>query len=382
MPTPRRGGARPLSDVAEDLGLPLGFGARPEVISPAVSSALEWLVLNRPPKQNFWPALTLAIICQVELLLELEGRSSLEDIFASHPPEVGAEGGRAVNTLNFTRAGGDSVKLRPFYNEVANIIRNVMLRQHPSSAAHATQSWNAYRPLIGQIGAFLPGERRAFAEGVWKLGVLDKPERVIATVKERTIRPFEYVLSEMSTQVQGIRGGALMQALAYGYLRADSPNLILESHNVNTPSSPAGMLGDVDGFRGSEPELACEVKDVDIDEDNAENLLSDFFEDIFHAPNATAVVICRSCTVAGKEYIEARNVTVLDREELIRRVGVWDLPKQQEALRGVEYYLGRIQRENFAVDYLRQWLATAGVDGGLGTARAVLPHAAEADTGA
>lgn len=179
------------------------------------------------------------------------------------------------------------------------------------------------------------------------------------------MRPFEHVLMHMPTQVPGVRGGAILQALAYGYLRADSPNLILESHSVNTGSSRAGMLGDVDGFRGQEPELAAEVKDVAVTASTVEALLSDFLEDIVDAPNATAVVICADIDPAARDYLEQRGVRVLSRDDLVRRVGVWDLPKQQEALRGVEYYLGRVQKDGRAVSYLREWLRQAGVEGGL-----------------
>ena len=363
---PKRGGRAPLTDVADELGFPATFAARSVTKTPAVESALTWLIEQRPRSQNSWPALLLALIAQVEELLALEGKASDADVFTSYPPEESVDGGRVVNTLNFTRSAGESVRLRAYYNRALSVIRNRMLRQHPSNPGHATQSWRGYRTLIATIGALSPEERRAVAEGVWKVGVLDMPERQIATVKERAVRPFEHVVGHMPTQVAGIRGGALLQGLAFGYLRADSPNLILESHSVNTGSSRAGMLGDVDGFRGQEPELAAEVKDVDLTVDNTENLISDFFEDIVDAPNATAVVVCRSITDVARTLIESRGVTVLSRMDLVRIVGVWDMPKQQEALRGVEYYLGRIQKSDAAVAYLRSWLVQEDVDAGLG----------------
>lgn len=228
------------------------------------------------------------------------------------------------------------------------------------------------------IGQMTPAERRTFAERVWELGVLSEPVRQISSVTSRTVRPFELVLNEMPTSTAGVRGGAILQGIAYGYLRADSPNLILESHNVNTGSSRAGMLGDVDGFRGQEPELAAEVKDIHLTAENVFQQLQSFFEDVENAPNVTAVVFCRDITDEARSMISAyfeesdstdsteapvatSAATVLDIRELSRRVSVWDVPKQQEALRGVEYYLGRVQKDNGAVAYLRGWLLSHGV---------------------
>lgn len=363
-----RGESRPLSDVASELGFAQEFVSRVPVETIEVRSALDWLANERPSGQNHWPALTLAFVAQVERLASLEQVDRFEDIFESNPPERARAAGRAINTLNFTSDHGDSTKLRPLYNKALQIIRHTMLRAHPSNPGHATQSWPAYRPLVTAIAAMTPAERRSFADEVWELGVLDQPTRSLARVTERTARPFELVLKDMPTSVPRVRGGAILQGLSFGYLRADSPNLILESHNVNTGSSRAGMLGDVDGFRGREPELAAEVKDLELTGANVEVQLGDFLEDIVEAPNVTAIVFCVSASDEARDFIESRGVTVLDKNDLARRVAVWDVPKQHEALRGAEYYLGRIQKDDNAVDYLRDWLAGRGVDGVLGVA--------------
>ncbi|MEN0022221.1 MAG: hypothetical protein AAGC61_02990 [Microbacterium sp.] len=347
-----------------------------------LNDALTWLTEARPSAQNYWPALALSLVAQIDSLATSEGVDHFDDVFESNPPEgTSSSARRPVYTLNFTgnRSPGTSIKLRPLYNDVLHVIQHVMLRSHPSNPGHATQSWPAYRPLIKLIGQMSPGDRRAFAERVWDIGVLAAPEREISTVTERATRPFELVLREMPTSVPRVRGGAILQGIAYGYLRADSPNLILESHNVNTGSSRAGMLGDVDGFRGNEPELAAEVKDIHLTPANVFQQLRDFFEDIENASNVTAIVFCRDITdearrmiseyfqentdADGERITEARpGVTVLDVRELVRRVSVWDVPKQQEALRGVEYYLGRIQKDDRAVAFLRDWLRGRDVE--------------------
>jgi hypothetical protein len=110
-----------------------------------------------------------------------------------------------------------------------------------------------------------------------------------------------------------------------------------------------------------EVELAAEVKDLVITDPEA---VADFVEDIANAPNATAVVVCQSITDDAREEIESRNITLLTVGDLTRTVGVWDLPKQQEGLRGVDYYLGRIQRSIVGQKFFRDWLHEHGLDAG------------------
>lgn len=361
----KRGGQQPLSNFIGELRLPEGFDERPDAAqSSVVREAIAWMAEKRPEAHNFWPALVLALIAQAETLLAAEGVESLSDVFESNPRVTSSNRG-VVNTLNFTRqGGGPPVTLRPVYNAVETVIRSRMQRVHPSAAPHATQAWPAYEDLIKLLYAMTPSERKTFAEYIWKIGVLDRAEVVRAMVRKRVVRPFEFVLVRMprtNIGVQGLPGGTMLQGITYGYFRADSPNLILETHKVNVGSSRTGQIGDVDGYRGGEIELAAEVKDSFIVDAEA---LIDFIEDIADAPNATAVVVCQSITDEAKADIESRNITVLTIADLARTVSVWDLPKQQEGLRGIDYFLGRIQKHPAAREFFRSWLHEHGLDAG------------------
>lgn len=122
------------------------------------------------------------------------------------------------------------------------------------------------------------------------------------------------------------------------------------------------MLGDVDGFRGAEVELAVEVKDIDLDATNWEDHLGAFLSDIDAAPNATAVVIARSIDDDVVAALEEIGVVPLDKPTMRRTVEVWDLTKQEEAVRGFEYYLGRIQKAQSLVDDLRTFLGDNDIE--------------------
>lgn len=358
-----RGGQQPISHYLSDLGLPPDFLQRDGVPGQDFQAAAIWLENSRPARQAHWPALVLAFLAQAEELLGREQKDSVVRVFDRYPPETSTSTGGPVNTLNFPLSN-TTVRLRKTYNDVLLVITNSMLRQHPSNAPHATQSWPAYRPLIELIYEMAPHERAALAAWVWDVGVLSAPERRMAAAQVRVARPFERVLEHMPTSSKP--AGALFQALAYGYLRADSPNLILESHSVNTSAKRAAMLGDVDGFRGAEPELAAEVKDRDLTSETIDVELGNFFRDITEAPNVTPIVICRSITDDARRAVERLGVTVLDKETMRRTVAVWDLPKQQEALRGVDYYLSRIQKSPALAEAFRAWLAQNRLDTSLG----------------
>lgn len=330
---------------------------------PKLIEAKDWLVTGRPQRQNFWPALTLALLSQAEDVLRRLGEPCLDDVFDHLEIEEARAAGKVVNTLNFL-VEDEKFQLRPKFGPIADVIRVEMRRDHPSAAPHATQAWRSYQPLITLIYSMRPEVRTRFAEHVWDRGVLAKPERKWAKQAERIVRPFERVLAEFDTR--GARpGGALFQGLVFGYFSADSPNLTLESHAVNTGSSRADMPGDVAGFRGDEVELAVEVKDYEILITDVESILVDFLEDLSSAPNATAVVVADSVDEGSRARLAESNVIALGRTELRARVVTWDLPKQQEALRGALYYLGRIQKSTDLVERLLRFLEEQGIAAGI-----------------
>ena len=338
----RRGGNQPLSRWEGRLGLPEGFSERTGgEESDLYEKAVHWLAEVRPPRQNFWPALSLALISQAEAVLSGLQQDSLADVFQTVAVEQ-SSARRVRNTLNF-EVGGKTITLRPRFNDAADVIRVDMRRDHPSSAPHATQAWPDYSDLISMIYAMSPSSRSRLADYVWHAGVLEASERQWANQAERIVRPFEKTLADFDTS-NARPGGALFQSLVFGYFHADSPNLTLESHSVNTGSSRADMPGDVAGFRGGEVELAVEVKDFALTDDRVEQVLVDFLEDLAHAPNATAVVVADEVDQASHDRLATSNVIALSRDELRERVITWDLPKQQEALRGALYYLNRIQK--------------------------------------
>src|SRR5699024_10747892 len=123
-----RGGNQPLEGFAAQLGLPQGFAQRSGGGKyTKLADAIHWMQTLRPPRQNFWPALVLALITQAEEALELSDCASSKDPFVDFPIETHSTSGRVVNTLNF-QVDGKKVSLRPAYNRAMQIIRVDMRR--------------------------------------------------------------------------------------------------------------------------------------------------------------------------------------------------------------------------------------------------------------
>lgn len=357
-----RGGNQPIENFEQELGLPAGFCARPYDPGPALGASLDFLQNQRPPGQNYWPALVLALIGQAEKVLVGLGATSVDNVFGDLQREEVSARGRVLNTLNFVTPDGSTFRLRPSYTKVLSVIRSEMRRfAHPSNPQGATNSWQHYQPLIESIYRATPDQRAALARWVWDNGVLPITETVPGgAAGPRRERPFSYVLEHMPTSSNP--GGAIFQAEAYAYLRADAPNVILESHAVNVGSRRAGLVGDVDGFRGDAVELAAEVKDLVIDEDNLEDQLGDFLVAVAEIPDATAIVFAAGFSDEAREALAAQNVVALDRGEMATIAAVWDFPKQAEAMGALIYFLARIQNRPQLVEQVRSYCQEHGLE--------------------
>lgn len=353
-----RGGDQPIDNFEADLGLPGGFTSRPVSRGLKYTAAIEFLEKHRPPQQNYWPALTLALLAQAEDLFGALGVPSLVDVFANVATEQEGAGGGARNTLNFIRPDGKQSKLRPIYGRTVAVIRTQRRRfAHPYSPGSQTGAWRSYRPFIEAVFAATPAERATVARWVWERGVLPIAETVPAGAsrRERRERPFAYVLQHMPTTSRP--GGAIFQAEAYAYLRADAPNVILEAHAVNVAPRRARLVGDVAGFRGDAVELAAEVKDLTVNEENLDEQLGDFLVEVAEIPDATAIVFAAGFSEEAREALASQNVIALDRKEMAAIAAVWDLPKQAEAMGALCYYLARIQNRPQLVRQVRPFCA-------------------------
>lgn len=131
--------------------------------------------------------------------------------------------------------------------------------------------------------------------------------------------------------------------------------MTLETGKVRRGSARVGAVGDVDGWSGRTLVLSIEVKDVDLSEDGLPDLAT-FLRNLADWLDATPIVVARSCTEGAVDQLGEQNVLVLDRADMARNVELWDLRKQQLAVREFEYFLARVQRHSGLDARFRAWV--------------------------
>lgn len=331
-----------LASYLESLGLPLDMCDRgpPESLSRVEEVCREFD--RRAQSQTFLIGVMSGFIALVEDLLAQVGASAFSDGLESYPPlEVDGKG-RTLNTL--TIVGPERrIGLRKYYNYAERTIVTELRRYgYPNCAPHATQSWSQHRDLLESIFSLSPSERLSLMRRVWE-NALALEAFNPRSVEDQSPRPFTALIRDFPNTKKGEPAGAVLQALAFAYYRADAPNVTLETGKVGAGSARSGRVGDVDGWSGDTLSLSVEVKDSSVAVD-AMHDFGGFLSNLKEHPDATAIVLARDFDNESREKLHEQGVRVLDRESMARNVELWDLRKQQLAFREFHYYLWRIQR--------------------------------------
>lgn len=138
-----RGGNQPLVSFLDKLGLAPDLLTRGQDSSPQTTvEAIDWLKMKRPPRQRFWPAMTLSLVAQVDSLLRGESLDRFVDLLDETNRVTSSPRG-TVQQLTL-RIGGSEASHRPYYSMADRAIRSDMLRAHPSAPGHATKNWRDY----------------------------------------------------------------------------------------------------------------------------------------------------------------------------------------------------------------------------------------------
>lgn len=347
-----------LKDYLEALFLPSDFidvdeskqGNLPEVF--AIDAELD---SHENRNRKFLLGVFISFVALAEGLCRQKGVDSIQDALTKYPPRTEVNSGRA-NTLTL---GDPELSLRTYYNAAEKVIRHDLLRSdYPNCAPHATQSWIQYQDTFERICA-LPSFGRAELMCLLWSRVLSIPIPEAGT-GVREIRPFEYIVLNFQ-KAPGEPGGVVLQALAYAYYRADSPNVTFRPYKVGSGSSRVGAAGDVDGWVGNQLALSIEVKDKHIGEDNL-NELDQFILQLRRWPNCTAVVLAESFDAPAVDYFRDHGILCFDRETMVRNISYWDVPKQKLAVRELHYYFSVIQQNTRLTKRFEDFCEDVGID--------------------
>ena len=339
-----------LSHYLARLRLPADFTARGAKGSAAVDDVMGTFGEAVSGGRNFAVGLFFAFVSVAEQALSIQGKTSLKGALDAVPYS------KKGTTLTFTAGPGKKgqVSLRTTYEAFEKVVKSSQgLRRYgyPNMAPTASWRWSEYRDEINAIFAMSPPERLALAGRLWA-NVLELPAslpRVVGT----SIRPFERVLAKLAMvgppklPMAGTTReprGALLQALAFAYYRADAPNVTLETGPAQSGSSRSGRIADIDGWSGEDLVLAVEVKDYELTGKIVEDEMIGFEANLKWYPDVTAIVVARGFDEGASNWLKQHNMLMLDRAAMARNVALWDMRKQQMATRECLYYLARVQK--------------------------------------
>ena len=87
-------------------------------------------------------------------------------------------------------------------------------------------------------------------------------------------------IDKYKRKAKGENAGLTLQAIAYGYAKADRPFLSISVDKVRSGSSRQRRFGDVDGYDGIDLGLSIEVKDKNIKAENVQKELGTFMKKV------------------------------------------------------------------------------------------------------
>ncbi|MEF2278023.1 hypothetical protein V3W47_06890 [Deinococcus sp. YIM 134068] len=151
-------------------------------------------------------------------------------------------------------------------------------------------------------------------------------------------------------------GGAVFQAIAFGYVVAQYPHLDVIADKVRTGSARQRRFGDVDGYMGLDLELSVEVKDLEITTANLGRQLGSFVEAL-EGLETIATAFVRAITDDACADLEGRGIRVLTQDQLLREVAGWDWHKQNRAVLGLLHQLAHVEQTTHGVQRLLSFIA-------------------------
>lgn len=346
-----------LGDYVRQLKLPSDFCLRSDPLNTdQCDQVLQSMSTKENSRRRFLLGVYMAFICLAEELCKQQGVTSIKDVLDAFPP-VESAGARRANTLTL---GEPKLSLRTHYNDVEKLIRHDLSRpDYPNCAPHATQSWAQYKEQFSDICLMSPDERKYLMGLLWeKVLEIPMPETDDDAVRE--IRPFEHIILNFPTAPRE-PPGVVLQAFAYAYFRADSPNVTFRPFKVGAGSSSVQTAGDVDGWVGDKLAMSVEVKDKDIDDSNL-NEFDQFILQLKHWPNCTALALANGFSDTAVDYLASHNILAFDRQSMATNVSYWDVPKQKIAVRELHFYFARVQGSSRLTNRFHKFCSEEGID--------------------
>lgn len=301
------------------------------------------------------------LVAFVDLLSHLkvpdQDLSSFKALLKRYPRVEKVRGGGRANTLVLQETPGQTISLRPFYNEAERIFRSEHKRfDYPSCAPHATQCWQDYLDWLDALIGFDADELAELRELTIAFVLERLPSQAFDPSSVEVEPPlFKRVLEAFDLSVhEGEKTGAAFQGLAFGFLRADNPHLQIEIDKVRTGSRRLQRVGDVDGWDGKRLAITAEVKQFRFEPKNVSDVHA--FANAARQRGAIGMVLALGFEAEAREQIELLGVRPLDVDDLLGIVALWDPLKQRTAVRSMLYYAAHVEKNSALANRLTAFL--------------------------
>jgi hypothetical protein len=304
-------------------------------------------------------ALDFALLAQRLSAADEEGKSlrkdlTGEELFVRYQL-VKERGSRQANTLTL-KIGGMEQGIRKIEESVAEFFHRLKRTDYPSAYVYNTGQWQKYRDLL--VDCFRLSEagrlelcKRLIHFGLMNMAVADFYGR---SLPRPTLLP--EVIRSYPRAARGENGGLTLQALAYGFFKADRPHLSIVTDKVRRGSKRQKQIGDIDCYAGIDLELSVEVKDFEIKAENLEAELGDFIQSIT-SNRIMGLAFVASSTEEARRALSDHGLHVMTLDDLLRITGVWDWPKQNAAVLGMLHFLSHVEQNPDAVERLLAFIS-------------------------
>jgi hypothetical protein len=342
--------------------------AFPEGFKPPALSSEEAAVLNSvegPVKAAFSTmkyllGLTVDFAMVAQQLAGVDGRAKAfqpkltkDELFQRYQL-VEVRGKKKSNTLTLVYQD-KGFGIRKVEELFFALIHGMNRTSYPSAYVYNTGQWRKFEDIL--LGCF-----RLSESGRWQLcnDLIDYclhalPEDRLFGRKTPRVYLFPRIINEYKRSAKGENAGLTLQAIVYGYVKADRPHLSLSVDKVRGGSSRQRRFGDVDGYYGIDLELSLEVKDREISQENLQKELGTFAKKVKYNRIA-GLAIVKDLDDALRKGLSESGVTVLTLLQLYEDVLLWDWRKQDDAVHGMLHYLSHVEQNVFAVQRLLSFI--------------------------
>ena len=266
--------------------------------------------------------------------------------------------GREANTLTLQYAG-HSFGIRRIEEQVLRLFNELKRPSYPTAYVYNTGMWKKpenERPLVIAFRLSNQG-RLQLCKAVIQFGLQNLPQNNFFTRPVERVRLFELVVRDYPRVAsRNENGGAVFQAIAFGYVTTQYAHLDVIADKARAGSARQKRFGDVDGYMGLDLELSVEVKDMEINNGNLARQLGSFLETMEQL-QTVGLVLVKAVTDDARTHIEGRGVHVLTQDDLLREVARWDWHKQNRAVLGLLHQLAHVEQSPHAVQRLLSFIA-------------------------